>query len=131
MRMGKLVVTLAFVAVVALISALPAWAADLTGQWKAEFDTQVGVQKYTFDLKVEGEKVTGTASFERMGQTGQVTLKEGLLKGDELSFVEPFAFEDNEMRIEYKGKVAGDEIKLTRTVGDIATEELVAKRVKN
>jgi hypothetical protein len=35
-----------------------------------------------------------------------------------------------EGRIEYTGQLAGDEIKLTRKVGDFATEELVAKRVK-
>jgi hypothetical protein len=33
------------------------------------------------------------------------------------------------LRIEYKGKVAGDEIKFTRNVAGI-TEELVAKRAK-
>ena len=34
------------------------------------------------------------------------------------------------LRIEYTGKVSGDEIKLHRKVGDIAEEDLVAKRVK-
>lgn len=33
----------------AVISRLAA--ADVTGVWKAEFDTQVGIQKYTFTLK--------------------------------------------------------------------------------
>ena len=33
-------------------------------------------------------------------------------------------------RLEYKGKIAGDEIKFSRKVGDLATEEFVAKRVK-
>ena len=39
-------------------------------------------------------------------------------------------FQDNEVRIDYRGKVADNEIKLTRKVGDIATEEFVAKRVE-
>jgi hypothetical protein len=34
------------------------------------------------------------------------------------------------VRIAYKGKVTGDEIKLTRDVAGIATEEAVAKRAK-
>ncbi len=34
------------------------------------------------------------------------------------------------LRIVYKGKITGDEIKLTRSVADIATEEAVAKRAK-
>ncbi len=131
MAFSKTIATLVLTASAAFAGVGLAAAADVTGQWKAEFDTQVGPQKYTFDLKVEGEKLTGTASFERMGQTGKVELKQGQLKGDELSFVEPFDFEGTEVPITYKGKVLGDEIKLTRTIGDIATEELVAKRVKN
>jgi hypothetical protein len=114
----------------ALALLVSARAADLTGKWKAEFDTQVGVQKYVFDLKVDGEKVTGKATFERMDEKGEVELKEGKIVKDEVSFVEPMKFQDQEVRIEYKGKLAGDELKLTRKVGDFATEELVAKRVK-
>jgi hypothetical protein len=52
------------------------------------------------------------------------------VKGDELSFVEMLNFQEQLLRIEYNGKVSGDEIKLTRKVGDVATEQLVAKRVK-
>jgi hypothetical protein len=32
--------------------------------------------------------------------------------------------------ITYTGKISGDEIKFTRKVGDFATEEITAKRVK-
>jgi hypothetical protein len=116
---------------VALLCALPARAADASGKWKAEFDTQVGVQKYTFDLKVEGGKLTGKATFERMGQKGEVDLQDGKVSGDDISFVEKVDFQGNPMSITYTGKVAGDEMKLTRKVGDFATEEIVAKRVKD
>ncbi|HEU4388357.1 MAG TPA: hypothetical protein VFV34_11210 [Blastocatellia bacterium] len=111
--------------------AVLASAADITGKWKAEFDTQIGVQKYTFDLKVDGDKLTGKASFERMEQKGEVDLVECKINGSEISFVEKVDFQGNELRIEYKGKVNADEIKFTRRVGDFATEEFVAKRVKN
>jgi maltodextrin utilization protein YvdJ len=110
--------------------ALPATAADVTGKWKAEFDTQVGVQKYTFEFKIEGEKLTGKASFERMEQKGEVDLVEGKVNGTEISFVEKLNFQGNELRIEYTGKINGDEISFTRKVGDVATEQFVAKRVK-
>ena len=115
---------------VALLCALPAVAADATGKWQAEFDTQVGVQKYTFDLKVDAGKLTGKAAFERMGQTGEVELKDGKVDGDTLSFVETLDFQGNSLPITYTGKLVGDEIKFTRKVGDFATEEFVAKRVK-
>jgi hypothetical protein len=116
---------------IGFLCALPALAADATGKWKAEFDTQVGVQKYTFDLKAEGEKLTGKASFERMGQKGEADLLEGKVSGDDISFVETLDFQGNKVPITYTGKIAGDEIKFTRKVGDFATEEFVAKRVKD
>jgi hypothetical protein len=128
MSIGSRVVALVGVA---FVCALPARAADATGKWKAEFDTQVGVQKYTYDLKVEGEKLTGKASFERMGQKGEADLQDGKVNGDDISFVETLDFQGNKVPITYTGKVAGDEIKFTRKVGDFATEEFVAKRVKD
>jgi hypothetical protein len=109
---------------------LSALAADANGKWKAEFESQVGAQKYTFELKVEGEKLTGKAFFERMNQKGEAELLEGKVKGDEIFFVEKVSVQGNELRIEYKGKLSGDEISFTRKVGDIATVQFVAKRVK-
>lgn len=126
----RLLKTAGAVALLVLASALPALAAEVTGKWTAEFQTQVGVQKYTFDLKADAGKLTGTAAFERMGEKGTAELKEGKVEGDKLSFVELLDFQGNTVRIEYSGQLAGDEIKFTRKVGDFATEELVAKRVK-
>jgi opacity protein-like surface antigen len=118
------------VAVLALVFSVSARAADVTGQWTSEFNTPVGVQKYTFDFKAQGEELTGTASFERMGEKGTAELKEGKVQGDKVSFVEMLDFQGNAIRIEYSGTVSGDEMKLTRKVGDFGTEDLVAKRVK-
>ena len=39
------------VAVLILSGLLYAYAADITGKWTAEFDTQIGQQKYTFNFK--------------------------------------------------------------------------------
>ncbi len=114
-----------------VLGASPSLAADVAGKWTAEFDTQVGLQKYIYDLKVEGEKVTGKASFERMGQKGEVDLLEGKLVGDTISFVEMLDFQGSSIRITYTGTVKGDEIALTRQVGDFATEQIVARRAKN
>jgi len=41
-------------AILMLACALVAYAADVTGKWTAEFDTQIGVQKYTYELKAGG-----------------------------------------------------------------------------
>jgi len=109
--------------------AAPALAADVAGKWAAEFETQVGVQKYTYEFALDGEALTGKASFDRMGQTGEVELKDCKLEGDSISFVEPFSFQGMEMTIAYSGTVKEDEIELTRQVGDVAEEKLTATRV--
>jgi hypothetical protein len=100
------------------------------GKWKGQFDSQIGLQKYTYEFKVEGDKLTGKAIGEREMGTNTVVITEGKVTQDEIFFVEPLKFEDNDLRIEYKGEVSGDEIKFTRKVGDFATEQFVAKRVK-
>jgi opacity protein-like surface antigen len=111
------------VAVAFVASAL---AADITGTWKAAFDTQIGVQNYTYTFKVEGTKLTGHAKSEY----SDVDISEGTIKGDDISFVENFDFQGMPLRIAYKGKISGDEIKLSRNVADLANEEATAKRVK-
>lgn len=105
-------------------------AVDITGQSRAEFDTQIGRQNYPFAFQVSEAKVTGNATAEVGGQKREVEFQEAKLAGDTLRFVEMLKFQDNEVRIDYRGKVADNEIKLTRKVGDIATEEFVAKRVE-
>lgn len=103
-----------------------AMAGDINGTWKAKFDTQIGEQHYTYQFKADGEKLTGTAA-NAMGST---EIKEGTVKGDTVYFVENLEFNGMAIRIEYNGKMAGDEIKFTRKVGDFATEDLVARREK-
>lgn len=103
-----------------------AFAATIDGKWKATFDTQIGVQNYTYEFHVDGDKVTGTATNDH----GSTKITEGKLDGDTLTFVEMLNFNGNDLRIEYTGKINGDEIKFTRKVADFATEDLVAKRVK-
>ncbi|MGE3310537.1 MAG: alpha/beta hydrolase [Limisphaerales bacterium] len=105
-------------------------AAELTGQWKASFDTQIGKQSYVYDLKADGEKITGKATGDINGSNQRtVEVKEGRLAGDVVTFVETFDFQGNEVTIRYTGKLAGDEIRFTRKVGDFATEEFAATRV--
>ncbi len=103
---------------------------NITGKWKAEFDSQIGVQKYTYVFKVEGTNLTGKAIGIRDMGTNEVAITEGSVTTNGIFFVEPLKFDDNEIRIEYTGKVNGDEIKFHRKVGDVAEEDLVAKRVK-
>jgi hypothetical protein len=119
--------SLLFAPVVWMVFGAAAFAADIAGKWTASFDTQIGQQNYTYTFKVDGAALTGTAE---SSQFGKVEITEGAVKGDEISFVENMSFEGNAVRVEYKGRISGDEIKFTRKVGDFATEDLVAKRAK-
>jgi hypothetical protein len=114
------------------LAALPLslFAADVTGTWKSEFDSQIGNQKYTFTFKQDGTNLTGKASAEIGDQKHEAELKEGKVVGGAISFVEMLSFQDNEVRITYTGKLATNvnEINFTREVGEFAKEEIVAKR---
>ena len=113
-----------------VLAALPCLTADLSGQWKAVFNTQPGKQTYLYDLKTDGDKVTGKATGDINGENKRtVEIRDGKLVGDTVTFVEKFDFQGNELTINYSGKLVGDEIRFTRKVGDFATEELVATRV--
>jgi hypothetical protein len=103
-------------------------AADISGTWKASFDTQIGQQNYTYTFVVKDGVLTGKIQSDMGGTTD---IAEGKVDGDKVSFVETFKFQDMEIKITYSGKVSSpDEIKFTRQVADFATEELVAKRAK-
>jgi hypothetical protein len=113
--------------IAALLLFSSARAADVSGTWTAEFDTQVGKQNYTYVLKVSGSQLTGKAK----SANGETELKDGKVEGDAVTFVEMLNFQGMELKVTYKGKlVSADEIKFTRDVAGMVQEELVAKRSK-
>jgi hypothetical protein len=127
----KNIVKITGLAAVALAFVGTASAQDtVTGKWQGQFDSQIGLQKYTYEFKVDGTNLTGRAVGITENGTNNTAITEGKINKNEISFVEPLKFGDNDIRIEYTGKVSGDEIKLHRKVGDFAEEDLVAKRVK-
>ena len=96
------------------LASLSALAADVTGTWKAEFQTQRGLQKYTFNLKQDGTSLTGKASVEREGEKREVEFKDGKAEGDTVTFVELLKVQDREINITFTGKVADGDIQFTR-----------------
>ncbi len=109
-------------------AAMPA-TGSVTGKWQGQFDSQIGVQKYTYDFKVDGTTLTGQAVGITENGTNSSAITDGKINQDTITFVEPLKFGDNDIRIEYTGKVSGDEIKLHRKVGDFGEEDLTVKRV--
>jgi enterochelin esterase-like enzyme len=118
-----------FLSAASLLS-LTAGAAEISGKWRAEFDTQIGLQKYVFTFQSDGPKLSGKVVGEIGDQKHEVEIHDGKVEGESVTFSEAFKFQENEIRIDYTGKLSGNEIKFTRKVGDFATEELVAKRVE-
>lgn len=103
-----------------------AWAADIDGKWSATYETQMGSITTTWDLKADGAKLTGKAT----SSLGTRDLSEGKIEGKAVSWVEVVDAGGTSIRIVCKGTLSGDEIKLTRVVGEVGTNEVVAKRVK-
>jgi hypothetical protein len=111
-----------------LAVSLTAAAAELPGRWTAEFDSPIGVQKYVYEFKGAGDSLTGEASYEHSLGKGTVPLSKLKIEGDKVSFEEPLTFDGNTITIMYSGTLSGDELKLTRVVGDFGSEQLTAKR---
>jgi hypothetical protein len=103
-------------------------AADINGKWKAEFETQIGIQKYTFTFKLDEGILSGTATSDIGGNIQEVVLTDVKLDSNKISFVEMLSFQGMGLRISYDGIVMEDEMKLNRHVAEFVTEELVAKR---
>ncbi len=97
-------------AVILLALVASAWAADVTGKWVAQVPGRQGTTENTFNFKVEGTTLTGTVTTPQ----GETAISDGKVNGDEISFAVVRKFGENEIKILWKGKVAGDEIKFTR-----------------
>ena len=102
---------LALAVMVIGIALTAAVAADITGKWVAEMQGKGGEpMQMVYNFKAEGSELTGSMAGP-MG--GENPISEGKIDGDNISFVVKIDFGGKGMAINYKGKVAGDEIKLT------------------
>jgi hypothetical protein len=93
-----------------VMSAVIGAAADVAGNWKATAEGPNGTMERTFALKVDGDKLSGETTSSVFGKSA---IQEGKVDGDNLAFTINIKFQDNEMKVSYKGKVTGNEIRLT------------------
>lgn len=87
--------------------ALTASAADISGTWKGTVQSPNGQAERTFHFKVEGNKLTGDTSSNMFGKS---VIEDGRIDGDDISFNLTVSVGGQEGRVEYKGKVKGDQI---------------------
>lgn len=102
-------------------------AADVSGQWSGDVPRRDGGTDTTvFDLKVDGENVSGTVTTP----TATYPIKGGIAQGDDVEFYIGVDM-GREVRFTYTGKVNGDEIVFVREIQSMAIRtSFVAKRVR-
>jgi len=126
-----------FVLAVALFAlcAVAASAADISGKWVAQMPGRDGAtSEWAFNFKQAGENLTGAVTSPR----GDQEISEGKVAGDAVSFVTVMSFGDMQMKFVYKGTIAGNEIKFTRSMeggpgggggrGPMGPQQFVAKK---
>jgi hypothetical protein len=106
----KNVKQLLVVALILVLSAAFSYGADATGKWKGVVEGRDGPLELEFELKSEGEKVTGRVS----SPMGEVDITEGSLKGDDITFT----VATDSFTALHKGKISGDVMNLSIEVGD-------------
>ena len=99
-------------------------ASDADGKWAGNIETPNGPIPIAFDLKTEGNNVTGVTR----GPQGEVQITNGKLEGTLLSFSLAFDVAGTKMTIRYKGIVSKEKIDFQLSFGGDPTPFTV-KRV--
>jgi hypothetical protein len=110
----------AFIAVLAI--ATTAFAADVNGKWVGSVDTPNGPIELTYELKADGETLTGSVT----SAMGTVALSNGKIAGEKLTY--DVEIETGKITHEATVNADGTEIAVKAT-GDWGTAEYVVKKV--
>ena len=119
-------------------------AADVTGKWTAQVaGRNGGTQEMTFQLKADGNTLTGTVAGGGGGggrrggggggaaAAGPRQISDGKIDGDKVSFTVKVEFNGQTRTQTYTGTVEGDTLKLKRTSegrNGTQTTDITAKR---
>ncbi len=98
---------------------------DITGTWELSVESPQGQMMITANYKQEGEALTGT----HVSEMGEAPLK-GTVKGADVEYTLTLDMGGQQMSIVHKGKVDGDTITGSATVGEMGAIAFTAKRKK-
>ncbi len=101
---------------------------DITGKWKAEISTPIGVLNYTYEFSPMGGNLSGKSMVVIQNENHATDLKDLRLEGEVLTFSEKMDFQGIQLLIKYEGRVAANEINFTRKPGDFPSENFIARR---
>jgi len=111
------------VLVLALFS-VAAFAADITGTWKAMVETDAGSGTPTFIFKQDGENLTGTYS----GQLGEAKLT-GTVHGNKVEWSFEASVGDDKAKVTYNATLTGDnKMKGTAQLGSLGKGTFTAEK---
>lgn len=108
--------------ILALACTLPlaVQAAALDGKWLAKIERKDAAKgtvtvEFTLDLKVEGNRLTGTVTGGAARRPVTMTIENGKVEGDRFSFTTVQKGRKGDQKFLWEGTVSGDELKGTRT----------------
>ena len=119
--MKKLIAAVTLVVVGSL--AVAAQAANLTGKWVLNVQTDAGSGTPTVTLKQEGDKLSGHYS----GQLGEADLT-GTVKGNEFTFSFSGDAQGQQFKVVYTGTVEKDTMKGTLDLAGMASGTFTGKK---
>jgi hypothetical protein len=100
--------------VLALALAIAVFAQGINGKFTGQMaGGRGGPQDVTLTLKASGSDLTGTI---KVGQGAETAIEEGKFEGGNVNFKSKQTFGENTFTVAYAGKLAGDDLTLTRTV---------------
>jgi hypothetical protein len=105
-----------------------AFGADIDGKWTGSIQGMDGNNitiNYTF--KADGTTLTGATTGPPDGK--DIAIKDGKIDGNNISFSVTLDFGGQEMKMEYKGVLSGDQLKLTFDMMG-QPSEILLKRAK-
>ena len=95
----------------------------INGAWNLTINTPMGAQSSKLEVKADGATLTGTQT----GAQGATPIENGAVSGDDVSWsidiVVPMP-----MTLEFKGKVAGDKISGSVTLGAFGDSTFMGER---